>query len=152
MPVTLPKIPPSVERSLGAEAAADLSQWIEIIVVEHAVRRDEYREVMSRLDILEHDVADLKDRVANLQRIMDERFDRMNAEMNERFDRMNQRFDRMNAEMNQRFDRMNERFDRMNERFDQMYERITTMTRWTVGTLALLGTIVAILLAIAQFA
>jgi len=133
MRATLPKMPQSVERTLGPEAAGDLSQWIEIIVVEHAVRRDEYRQVLSRLDILEHDVADLKDRITDLHRTMDERFDRMNAEMNERFDRMN------------------ERFDRINERFDQMYERMTTMIRWTVGTLALLGTIMTILMAIAQF-
>jgi tetrahydromethanopterin S-methyltransferase subunit G len=137
MRATLPKIPQSVERTLGPEAAGDLGQWIEIIVVEHAVRRDEYREVLSRLDILEHDVVDLKDRITDLHHTMDERFDRMNAEMN-------QRFDRMNTEMNQRF-------DRMNERFDQMYERMTTMIRWTVGTLALLGTIMTILMAIAQF-
>jgi hypothetical protein len=39
----------------------------------------------------------------------------------------------------------------MNERFDRMYERMTTMICWTVGTLALLGTIMTILMAIAQF-
>jgi predicted nuclease with TOPRIM domain len=122
MRVALPQMPSSVQQTLGPEAASDLSQWIEIIVVEHAVRRDEYREVLSRLDILEHDVSDVKDRITDLHRTMDERFDRMN-----------------------------ERFDRMNERFDQMYERMTTMIRWTVGTLALLGTIMTILMAIAQF-
>ncbi|HID86937.1 MAG TPA: hypothetical protein EYP55_06100, partial [Anaerolineae bacterium] len=111
MRAVLPKMPQSVQQTLGPEAAEDLSHWIEIILVEHAVRRDEYREVLSRLDILEHDVADLKDRIVELHRTMDERFDRMNAEMNERFDRMhaemNERFDRMNSEMNERFDRMN---------------------------------------------
>jgi len=148
MRATLPKMPQSVERTLGPEATGDLSQWLEIVLVERAVRRDEYREVLSRLDILERDVADVKDGITDLHRTMDERFDRMNSEMNERFDRMNsgmnERFDRMNSEMN-------ERFDRMNERFDQMYERMTTMIRWTVGTLALLGTIMTILMAIAQF-
>ncbi|MGA9350855.1 MAG: hypothetical protein WBW48_18915 [Anaerolineae bacterium] len=92
-----------------------MSQWVEVILVEYAVRRDEYREVLSRLDILEHDVSDVKSRITDLHRTMDERF------------------------------------DRMNERFDQMYERMTTMIRWTVGTLALLGTIMTILMAIAQF-
>jgi tetrahydromethanopterin S-methyltransferase subunit G len=120
MRATLPQMPQSVERTLGPEATGDLSQWFEIVLVEHAVRRDEYREVLSRLDILEHDVADVKDRITDLHRTMDERFDRMNSEMN--------------------------------ERFDQMYERMTTMIRWTVGTLALLGTIMTILMAIAQFA
>jgi predicted nuclease with TOPRIM domain len=102
-------------------------------MVEHAVRRDEYREVLSRLDILEHDVADVKARITDLHRTMDERFDRVN----ERFERLEARDD--------------ERFDRMNERFDEMYRHISTMTRWTVGTLALLGTTITILMAIAQF-
>ena len=133
MRTALPQMPLSVQQTLGPEATGDLSQWLEIVLVEYAVRRDEYREVLSRLDILEHDVADVKDRITELHRTMDERFDRMNSEMNERFERMN------------------ERFDRMNERFDQMYERMTTMIRWTVGTLALLGTIMTILMAIAQF-
>ena len=133
MRTALPQMPLSVQQTLGPEATGDLSQWLEIVLVEYAVRRDEYREVLSRLDILEHDVADVKDRITELHRTMDERFDRMNSEMNERFDRMN------------------ERFDRMNERFDQMYERMTTMIRWTVGTLALIGTIMSILMAIAQF-
>jgi len=126
MPVTLPRMPQSVRQALGPQAAEDFIQWFDVILVERAVRRDEYRELLSRLDILEHDVSDLKGGLAELHRTMDERFDRMQAQMNERF-------------------------DRMNERFDQMYERITTMIRWTVGTLALLGTIMTILMAIAQF-
>ena len=148
MPVTLPRMPQSVRQALGPQAAEDFIQWFDVILVERAVRRDEYRELLSRLDILEHDVSDLKGGLAELHRTMDERFDRMQAQMDERFDRMqaqmDERFDRMQAQMN-------ERFDRMNERFDQMYERITTMIRWTVGTLALLGTIMTILMAIAQF-
>ena len=88
MRATLPKMPQSVQQTLGPEAADDLSQWIEVIVVEHVVRSDEYREVLSRLDILEHDVSDVKARIADLHRTMDERFDRMNSEMNEHFDQM----------------------------------------------------------------
>ncbi len=126
MRVALPQMPQSVQQTLGPEAAGDFSQWFEIVLVERAVRRDEYREVLSRLDILEHDVADVKASITDLHRTMDDRFDRMN-----------ERFDRMNSQMN--------------ERFDQMYRHISTMTRWTVGTLALLGTIMTILMAIAQF-
>ena len=115
MRVALPQMPQSVQQTLGPEVTADFSQWFEIALVERAVPRDEYREVLSRLDILEHDVADVKASITDLHRTMDERF------------------------------------DRMNERFDQMYRHISTMTRWTVGTLALLGTIMTILMAIAQF-
>lgn len=40
----------------------------------------------------------------------------------------------------------------MNERFDRVYERIESMTKWTVGTLALFGTLITILLAIDRLA
>jgi len=47
---------------------------------------------------------------------------------------------------------MNERFDRMNERFDQMYHQMVVQTRWLIGALTVIGTVISILLAIAQFA
>ena len=126
MRVALPQMPQSVRQTLGPEVADALGQWFKAILFEQDLRYDEYREILSRLSILERDVSNLKTSIADLHRTMDERFDRMNSGMNERF-------------------------DRVNERFDQMYRHISTMTRWTVGTLALLGTIMTILMAIAQF-
>jgi len=79
--------------------------------------------ILSRLEILEHDMADLKADVQELRR-----------------------------EMNERFDRVNERFDRMNERFDQMYHQMVVQTRWLIGALTVIGTVISVLLAIAQFA
>jgi len=114
--------PESVRKAWGDEAVADFVPWIERIIWERGVSRNEYREILSRLDILERDVADVRVDIRELRR-----------------------------DMNERFDRMNERFDRMNERFDQMYGRMLTMTRWTVGPLALFGTIISIILAIGQF-
>jgi len=142
---------PALKDAIGEKAFEELEGIILEKIRTHSVSRDEFREVLSRLDLIEHDVADLKVEVRELRREMNERFDRLYKEMNERFDRlykeMNERFDRMN----ERFDKMNERFDRMNERFDQMYERMTSLMKWTVGTLALFGSIISILLAIGQF-
>lgn len=109
-------IPRSVREAWGDEATEDFERWLEQTLRERAVPRDEYREVLSRLDVLEHDMAGLKDEVGALRR------------------------------------EMNERFDRVNERFDQMYERMLVMMRWTVGTIALFGTLITVLLAIAEFA
>jgi len=115
-------MPRSVREAWGEEVTEDFVHWFNQAIQETTVPRDEYRQVLSRLDILEHDVADIKQDLGDLRR-----------------------------EMNERFDRMNERFDHMSERFDQMYERILVMTRWTIGVIALFGTAVTILLAIAQF-
>ena len=108
MPVTLPRMPQSVQQALGPEATEDLIQWLEGMVAERAVRRDEAHEVLSRLDVLVHDVSEARAGITDLQRTVD-------------------------------------------ERFDQMVERSTTMIRWTVGTLALFGTIISILLAVAPY-
>jgi len=152
--------PRTVREAWGEEVATDFADWFEFVIEERAVKpviskvdamlkeravsKDEFRQILSRLDILEQDVAELKAEVKDLRKEMNQRFDLLYSEMNQRFDRVNERFDRLYSEMN-------ERFDRMNERFDQMYERMLSMTRWTVGTLALFGTIITILLAVGQF-
>jgi len=41
--------------------------------------------------------------------------------------------------------------DRIHERFDTLYDRMLVQTRWTVGTIALFGTLITILLAVTQF-
>jgi len=128
-----PRVPEAVRQAWGDELVAEIVPWLEQIVQEKAVPRDEYRQVLSRLEVLEHDVADIKADVRELRR-----------EMNERFDRVSERFD----QMNERFDRMGQHFE---TRLDQMSERMLVQTRWLIGTIALFGTILTILMAIAQF-
>jgi hypothetical protein len=132
------RVPQTVRQAWGDELVLEFVPWLEQVieektfprlkqlVEEKAVPRDEYRQVLSRLDVLEHDVADIKVDVRELR-----------AEMNERFDRVNERFD----QMGQRFE----------VRLDQMSERMLVQTRWLIGSIALFGTILTILQAIAQF-
>ena len=185
--------PEAVRQRLGEEVLVEFVPWIEEIVREQsypwieqlvheqAVPRDEYREVLSRLDVLEHDVAGVKEDIrllhdemhvgfkglrdeieglrqetrSEIQGLRQEtrsEFHALRLEMNERFDRIDERFDRIN----ERFDRMSERFigleRHMETRLDQMSERMLVQTRWLIGSIALFGTIITILLAIAQFA
>ena len=119
MPVSIPK---SVREAWGEEATEEFLRWFDQAVQEVAVSKDEFRQILSRLDILERDVEGVKQEVAEVkQELKDLRRE------------------------------MNERFDRMNERFDEMYDRILLMIRWTIGVIALFGTAVTILLAVAQF-
>ena len=83
------RTPESIRRALGEEAASDLVPWVEQIVAERAVPRDEYRQVLARLEVVEHDVADIKVEQRELRREMGE----FRREVNERFDRMNEWFD-----------------------------------------------------------
>jgi hypothetical protein len=99
----------------------------------YSVTRNEFREVLIKLDVLERDVAELKADVQDMRKEF-------------KMDIMELR-----KEMNDLRREMNERFDRMNERFDNMYERMTSLVKWTVGTLALFGTIITILYAIRLF-
>ena len=110
------EIPVVLRRAWGDEAADAFAVWLTSVLEERAISRDEYRQILSRLDILEHDMADLKAEISELRR------------------------------------EMNERFDRMNERFDQMYHQMVVQTRWFIGALVVIGTVISALLAIAQFA
>ena len=150
------QVPQTMRQAWGDELILELVPWLEQVieektsphlkqlVEEKAVPRDEYRQVLSRLDVSEHDIADIKADVRELR-----------AEMNERFDRVNERFVEMERHFELRFDQINDRFDQMHRlfevRLDQMSERMLVQTRWLIGSIALFGTILTILQAIAQF-
>ena len=119
MPLAVPRI---LNETLGEKTVEALADWIEEILKGRTVIRDEYRVVLSRLDILERDVAGLKDEVRLLR-----------------------------SEMNQLRAEINQRFDQLNERFDTLYDRMLVQTRWTVGAIVMFGTIITVLLAVAQF-
>ena len=140
MPSTLPR---SVRESWGEQAADDFAGWLDDRIRERAVHRDEYREVLSRLDVLENEVAGIDDRL--------DRFETRFDQINQRFDQINQRLDQINQRLDQQSAQFDQRLDKMNERFDRLHEQMRVQTRWTVGTIALFGTIVTVLLAIAQF-
>ena len=129
--------PPALRRAWGEETTDVFVTWLGGVISERAIPRDEHRQIVSRLEILEHDMADLKGGVRDLHR-----------EMNERFDRMHERFDEMNVRMEKRFDEMSTRSEK---RFDEMHYQMLAQTRWLIGSLALIGTVVSVLLAIAQF-
>ncbi|MEA3345971.1 MAG: hypothetical protein U9Q78_06995 [Chloroflexota bacterium] len=123
---------PRVREALGDEGTEELLHWLDRRIEERAVPRDEYRlwatgrEVLSRLDLLEEDVSLLRDELTQTRMEFREDMGQLRLEMNERF-------------------------DRMNERFDQMYDRMLLQTRWLIGSLALIGTVISALLAIGQF-
>ena len=162
MPSTLPR---SVRESWGEQAADDFAGWLDDRIRERAVHRDDFREVLSRLDVLENEVAGIDDRLDRFETRfdqIDQRFDQINqrldqqsAQFDQRLDKMNERFDQQSAQFDQRLDQQSaqfdQRLDKMNERFDRLHEQMRVQTRWTVGTIALFGTIVTVLLAIAQF-
>ena len=170
MPTTLP---PSVREHFGEQTAEAFSEWLDEYVQENAVERDEYRKVLSRLDVIDERFEQVDQRFESLEARMDERFEQVDQrfeQVDQRFDRletrMDERFGNMEARMDERFESMEERFDsrlvdlreEFNDRFesmdaklDRMNDRILSMTRWLIGLVALFGSLVTALLAVAQF-
>ena len=138
MPVAIPQ---TVRRSLGEEAVVDfmpwMEEWLSESIKEKAVPRDEYRELLSRLDGLEKDVSLVKEEQVRMRAESREDLGQLRREMRECFDGMHERFDGMN----QHFE----------SRLDQMSERMLVQTRWLIGSIALFGTILTIMMGIAQF-
>ena len=161
------QVPQTVRQAWGDELVLEFVPWLEQVieektsprleklVEEKAVPRDEYRQVLSRLDVLEHDVADIKENVRELRGEMLGEIGDLRSEIGGLRDEMNRRFIEMERHFELRSDQINDRFDQMNRHFevrlDQMSERMLVQTRWLIGSIALFGTILTILQAIAQF-
>jgi predicted nucleic acid-binding Zn-ribbon protein len=111
---------------LGEDGYKELEAIIFERIRTYSVTRNEFREVLIRLDVLERDVAELKADVRDMRKEFKMDIMELRKEMND-----------LRREMN--------------ERFDAMYERMTSLVKWTVGTLALFGTIITILYAIGLF-
>ena len=171
MPVAMPQV---VRQGWGEEVVAAFVPWLQEelyeAVKEKAVPRDEYREVLSRLDGLEKDVLAIKESLFQTRVEFREDQVQMRAEFRQeqaqtraefRQEQVQMRAEfredlgELRREMHERFDGMHERFDGMNQHFesrlDQMSERMLVQTRWLIGSIALFGTILTIMMGIAQF-
>ena len=134
------------------------------------------REVLSGLDVLEEGLNHMDKRFDLLTEHVDERIDHveetfearltgMEERFEERFEQIDQRFEQVDSrfeQIDQRFEQVDSRFESMEARFDKRFEgmdakldrmndRILSMTRWLIGLVALFGSLVTALLAVAQF-
>jgi hypothetical protein len=148
MPTSLP---PSVREHFGEEVADDFARWLDETFQQRAVHRDEYREVLSRLDVLEEGFSHMEKRFDMMEEHVDDRLDDMEKRFGDRLDDMEKRFEDRFEQIDQRFEQVDQRFESMDEKLDRMNDRILSMTRWLIGLVALFGTLVTVLLAVAQF-
>jgi DNA anti-recombination protein RmuC len=155
MPTSLP---PSVREHFGEEVADDFARWLDETFQQRAVHRDEYREVLSRLDVLEEGFSHMEKRFDMMEEHVDDRLDDMEKRFGDRLHDMEKRFedrfeqiDQRFEQVDQRFEQVDQRFESMDEKLDRMNDRILSMTRWLIGLVALFGTLVTVLLAVAQF-
>ena len=126
-----------LEEKLGADVFADLNLWMRGIVNTESATKDQYQDLSFRLEGLKDEVHWLRGELTGFRTEVNQRFDSFQASID-------QRFDSFRADMDQRLDSINERFDTMNE-------RILSNMKWSVGTIALFGTIITILMAIFKF-
>ena len=163
MPVRAPEV---MRKAWGEEVVGAFIPWLDTLLEERVVLRDEYREVLSRLDGLEKDISLVKESLTQTRAEFREEQAQTRAEFREEQVQTRAEFredlaqaraefredlSALRMEMNQGFGRVNEQFDRVNERFDRMSECMLVQTRWLVGSIVVFGLIVSTLMAIAQF-
>ena len=128
------EMPSTVQEAWGEAVAADFSLWLEGVMTERLVDKNDFSLTLRRLDDVERGVEGVRTEVRELRQDMDVRFDRMQGRFDERFDRqvaqMDERFDQFSARMDERFDRfaakMDERLDRFAAKMDERLDRFTT--------------------------
>jgi DNA anti-recombination protein RmuC len=171
MPLAMPR---TIRQGWGEEVVAEFEPWLEAKVYDliqaEGVSRDEFRAILSRLEGLDKDVSLIKEELfrtrtelrqeqAQTRVEFKEDLAQVRAEFGEQQAQMRAEFGEQQAQMRAEFredlgqvrHEMNAGFDRVNERFDQMHHQMAVQTRWLIGSLALIGTVVSVLLAIAQF-
>ena len=116
-------LPPSVREHFGEPVAEDFARWLEESLQERTVRRDE------RPDRKGGSTPGVYREVLSRLDVIGERFGQIDG----------------------RFEQVDRRFEGVDAKLDRMNDRILSMTRWLIGLVALFGTLVTALLAVAQF-
>lgn len=119
-----------LKEKFGEDVFEDLELWVKQILKAEGVTKDEYRQILSRLDLLDKGYGELKEEVYRLR-----------GELSTFRSEVDGRIDSFREDMDARIDKIHELLDGVNV-------RIISSIKWTVGTIALFGTIIAVLLAI----
>lgn len=160
-----------LKEKFGEDVVKDLDRWVRKII--QSETQDQYRQILSRLDIIEDRYEGLSDEVYRLRGEMsgfrtevnqrfdamrdniDQRFDAMGDNIDQRFDSVNLRFDTMKGYIDQRFEAMNSsldrKFDVIDQKFDVMNQRIVSSIKWSVGTISIFGLIITVLVTVFKF-
>ncbi len=152
------EVPVSVREALGDKATLDLITWLSKLIPPSPVTRNEFNEVILRLDSLEKDLRALREELVSFKDSVDKRFESVDKRfeaVNARIDSVHDRIDALRKDVDDRIDALNGRFDSfqrsMETRLDLIQDRMLVQARWFVGSIAILGTVISILLAIGQF-
>lgn len=200
------EIPASVREALGDRATLDFLSWFVKAVPSVAVTREEFKEVVLRLEGVEKELKNMRGELIILKEVIDGRFEAIERRfetLNARFDAVHERIDTLRKDVDERIDSlmrnvderidvlrrdMDERIDALRRsvgeqidalrrdmdgridalrkgidersdsfqrsietRLDLIHERMLVQSRWLVGSIAILGTVISILLAIGQF-
>ncbi|MBC8236165.1 hypothetical protein H8E77_41995 [bacterium] len=105
-----------LKEKFGEDVVKDLDRWVREIIQSETT--DQYRQILSRLDILEDRYKGISDEVYRLRGEMNG----FRTEVNQKFDVIYQRFDAIRDNINLRFDAMKgyieQRIDTMNISLD----------------------------------
>lgn len=113
MPIPVPQ---TVRRAWGDEVVAEFVPWLDArlqeALQEKAVPRDEYRQVLSRLDVLDNGVSLINDGLLQTRAEFRQELAQMRAGFREEQAQMRAGFSQelsgLRQEMHERFDRINE--------------------------------------------
>ncbi len=171
------KVPSSVREAWGDAATDAFTDWMEAVVMPRMVPRDEYREITSRLDVLESRMSGLGSRMDGLEQAvrqnrveLHQRLDGIRTEFKLELQGVREEFKSELQGLREEFkselhehrretriaidelrQEMRENYRTMHAQLDTMTERMLVQTRWMIGSLTVIGALVTLLLTVGMF-
>ncbi|MDW8103193.1 MAG: hypothetical protein RMK30_09985, partial [Anaerolineae bacterium] len=112
------EVPTSVREALGDKATLDLLSWLVRAIPSVAVTREEFKEVIFRLERVEEGLKGIRTELAVFRESVDRRFELVDR----RFDAVHDRIDALRKDVDERFDSFQKevsgRIDAVNSRID----------------------------------
>ncbi|MEW6608646.1 MAG: hypothetical protein AB1414_14570 [bacterium] len=133
-----------LKEKFGSPVIEDFVKVMEQIILEKGVPKDE---LGHKLSVIDFRLNKLDEGYSEIKKAL--------GELNERIDKIHERMERMEGRFNERMERMEGRF---NEQIQEVYrllisqtKLIVSQTKWMVGSIICVGTLISALMAIFRF-
>jgi len=147
------RIPDTVQQAWGEVVARDFTHWLEAMMTQRSTtlpdNESRFATVEARLESLESRLAKVEARLDAVESRLAKVEARLDA-VESRLANVETRLTMVEHDLGELKIEFREFRREVTERFDRLQGLILSQTRWTVGTLALFGTLIAIQIGIGQ--
>ncbi len=146
-----------LEELWGKETTREFAVWLESVIREKAITKEDYRELIAKIESLQGDLDELTERQEHISAEIENLKVEVETKLEELSNCVDQQqpvFEKIEGkieEVNGRFFDLFDKFDGLNERLEKAATQNVTTMKWTIASFVGMAFLLAVLMSVYKF-